>query len=61
MIDTSGYLPRIVAAGAELLAERAEHYLFVSSISVYASFSQPVDEDSAVAVLDDPSSEDTSG
>ncbi len=58
VLDTSGYLPRVVGAGARLLAEAAERYAFVSSISVYASFAERVDEESAVAVLDDPSSED---
>ena len=37
VVDTSGYVPRIVGASAALLAERVARYLFVSSISVYAS------------------------
>ena len=41
MIDTSGYVPRIVRASAELLATRVGRYLFVSSISVYADASRP--------------------
>ena len=44
VVDTSGYLPRIVRAGAELLAASVAHYVFVSSISVYASFAEVVDE-----------------
>ena len=35
MIDTSGYLPSVVRASAELLAGRVGRYLFVSTISVY--------------------------
>src|SRR5512141_931410 len=35
-IDTSGYLPRCVRAGAQLLRGRVGRYLFVSSMSVYA-------------------------
>ncbi len=58
VVDTSGYVPRIVAAGAELLRDAVEHYVFVSSISVYASFASPVDETAPVAMLADPSSED---
>lgn len=58
VVDTSGYVPRIVAAGAELLRDAVEHYVFVSSISVYASFASPVDESAPVAALADPTSED---
>jgi len=35
VIDPSGYIPRIVRASAELLRGAVEHYVFVSSISVY--------------------------
>src|SRR5947209_20587625 len=41
VIDTSGYVPRIVRASAEMLAESVDHYTFISSLSVYADFSQP--------------------
>ena len=41
VVDTSGYVPRIVRASAELLEPRAGRYLFVSSISVYADHSRP--------------------
>jgi 2'-hydroxyisoflavone reductase len=58
VVDTSGYVPRIVEAGVELLRGSVDHYVFVSSISVYASFATRVDEHAPVAVLDDPSSED---
>jgi len=34
-IDTSGYVPRDVLAGARALDGRVGHYVFVSSISVY--------------------------
>ena len=58
VVDTSGYVPRIVGQSAQLLADAAERYVFVSSISVYASFREPVTEASALAVLDDPTTED---
>ncbi len=58
VIDTSGYLPRLAAASANVLANSAAHYVFVSSISVYASFADRVDEAAAVATLSDPTSED---
>jgi 2'-hydroxyisoflavone reductase len=39
LVDTSGYVPRVVDASAR--AVDAEHYVFVSSISVYARMPQP--------------------
>ena len=36
VIDTCGYVPRIVRQSAELLASAVAHYTFISSISVYA-------------------------
>ena len=59
VIDTSGYVPRCVEAAVELLANRAAHYTFISSLSVYADSSRPgLDETTPVATLDDPASED---
>lgn len=55
VIDPSGYVPRVVRASAELFA--VDHYVFVSSISVYADTSQPVDEESALRELADPATE----
>jgi 2'-hydroxyisoflavone reductase len=52
VVDTSGYLPDVVRASAEKLADSGL-YCFVSSISVYADSSVPVDEDSEVAPLGD--------
>jgi 2'-hydroxyisoflavone reductase len=54
VVDTSGYVPRVVRASSERLAGSGR-YCFVSSISVYADFSRPLDEESALASLgDDP-------
>ncbi|UQA59424.1 SDR family oxidoreductase [Polyangium aurulentum] len=36
VVDTSGYVPRVVKMSAELLAPNVGHYVFVSSISVFA-------------------------
>jgi 2'-hydroxyisoflavone reductase len=58
VVDTSGYVPRVVDAGAELLRGAVGHYVFVSSISVYASFAEVVAEESPVAELSEPGSED---
>jgi 2'-hydroxyisoflavone reductase len=58
-VDTSGYLPRLVRASAELLAPAVGQYLFVSSISVYADGIPPgSDEGAPLATVPDPASED---
>lgn len=59
VIDTSGYFPRQVRESAALLGKQgAKQYVFVSSISVYASLAKPgVDETAPVAVLKDPTVE----
>jgi 2'-hydroxyisoflavone reductase len=59
VIDTCGYVPRIVRASAELLAPRVGRYLFVSSISVFTDASKAgLDESSPVGVLEDPATEE---
>ena len=58
VVDTSGYLPRVVGDSASLLADAVGHYVFVSSISVYASFAEVVDETALLAELSEPGSED---
>ena len=59
VIDPSGYVPRIVRQSVELLQDSVDHYIFVSSISVYADFSQVgMDEDAPVGKLADETSED---
>ena len=61
-IDTSGYVPRVVRASAELLADAVEHYTFISTISVYSDFNHPtMDESAPVGRLDDPSVEQVTG
>jgi 2'-hydroxyisoflavone reductase len=51
LIDTSGFLPGVVRASAEALREWVQRYLFVSSISAYASFTQGPKEGSPRAPL----------
>jgi 2'-hydroxyisoflavone reductase len=58
VVDTSGYVPRIVRQSAELLRDAVDRYVFVSSISVYADFSKPIDESTPVAQLEDPATEE---
>src|SRR5579863_7802966 len=50
VIDTSGFVRRIVRASAEALAKAVKHYTFISSISAYADFNQRgIDETYPVA------------
>jgi 2'-hydroxyisoflavone reductase len=61
-IDTSGYVPRVVRDSARLLAEAVDHYIFVSTISVYRDTSTPgIDEYAEVTRLDDPTTEEITG
>lgn len=58
VIDDSGYYPRHVKASADLLAKRVGQYIYVSSISAYASFAiANQDEEAELAELSDPSVE----
>lgn len=59
VVDTSGYVPRVVEASAELLAPNVRHYTFISSISVYDSMAAPgTDEESPVGRIEDPTTEE---
>jgi 2'-hydroxyisoflavone reductase len=59
VIDTSGYVPRIVKASAELLAPNVGHYVFISTISVYAQdLTGHIDETSRLEQLADPTTEE---
>jgi 2'-hydroxyisoflavone reductase len=61
VIDTSGYVPRVVRDSAQLLKDAARHYLFISTGDVYKDFSiERLDEASPLATLDDPKIEDVS-
>jgi 2'-hydroxyisoflavone reductase len=53
VVDTSGYVPRVVRETIDALGE-VGHYTFVSSISVYADLSSPPNADAPVAELDEP-------
>lgn len=59
VIDTCGYVPRVVGASAQTVAHMTDHYTFISSISVYADFSKVgMDEQASVAALADERTED---
>jgi 2'-hydroxyisoflavone reductase len=59
VVDTSGYLPRLVRASAGLLADSVERYVFVSSISVYED-APLLTEHSPLQPPPEPESEDIS-
>jgi 2'-hydroxyisoflavone reductase len=61
VVDTSGYVPRVVRASAELLADAVDFYAFVSSVSVYADFSRRNGEGSPTATLEDETVEEVTG
>jgi len=62
VIDTCGYVPRIVRDSTSLLADSVGHYTFISSISVYSDLSMPgVDENGSPGTLEDPTVEEITG
>ena len=61
VIDNSGYVPRHVRDSARLLSPLTQHYLYVSTISVYESFAARNDEDSPLATMPDESIEQVTG
>lgn len=58
VIDNSGYVPRHVADSAALLADAASQYVYVSSISAYASFAVANHEASPLATMPDETVEE---
>ncbi len=61
-VDTSGNVPRIVRASAELLAPNLGQYVYISSISVYADTSKPgTDETAKVGTIEDTATETIDG
>jgi len=62
VIDTSGYVPRVVGDAARELASRVAHYVFVSSVSAYADITRAgADESHPLATLEDPATEAVTG
>lgn len=59
VIDTSGYTPQTVRAAAAALADRARHYTFISTISVYEEAGDgQLNEDSDLLHLPDGASDE---
>jgi 2'-hydroxyisoflavone reductase len=62
VIDTCGYVPRIVGLSAEYLKDRVKRYIFISTISVYSeSTERGRDEDAELATLTDETTEEITG
>ncbi|WP_274363312.1 NAD-dependent epimerase/dehydratase family protein [Paenibacillus thermotolerans] len=59
VIDTCGYVPRIVADSVELLKEQTGHYTFISTIDVYDhTVPGTIDEAHPTVTLEDETTED---
>ncbi len=62
VIDTSGYVPRIVRLSAESLEASVTRYVFISSISVYKDFKKVgIDESYPVGQIEDETIEEITG
>jgi 2'-hydroxyisoflavone reductase len=62
VIDTCGYIPRVVRQSVELLQDAVDRYVFISTISVYAEPLTPgAGEDAPLANLDEPEGEEITG
>lgn len=62
VIDTCGYVPRVVRESAERLADAVGHYTFISSISVFADFAtRGMDENAPLGTLEDEAVEEVTG
>lgn len=65
VIDTCGYVPRLVKDAAEYLADKVEQYVFISTISVFAESAQHHrDENAELAQFPesvDPNAEEITG
>jgi len=62
VIDTCGYVPRVVRAAADALAPAVDHYTFISTMSVYAEpLAKGTDEAAPVGTIPDESVEEITG
>lgn len=61
VIDNPSTLPRWVRDAAQVLKDSVKQYVFISTISVYADTSKPIDENSALIKLEDPTVEKIAG
>ncbi len=62
VVDTSGYVPRVVDMSAKLLANAVQQYVFISTISVYRDYQLVgMDETVPVGTLEDETTEEITG
>ncbi len=62
VVDTCGYIPKVVRQSAQLLAGSARRYCFISTVSVYANWpGTATDEEAPVGTLEDPTVEEITG
>lgn len=62
VIDTSGYLPRLVRLSAEVLKDNLPYYVFISTISVYENFKKVgIDESYPVGKIQNETTEEVTG
>lgn len=62
VVDTCGYVPRVVRASAQMLAGMAEHYTFIASVNVYGDYKEKgIDEQYPLATLEDETAEEITG
>lgn len=58
VVDTSGYVPRVVRDSVNLLKDNVGHYIFISTLSVYSDNSKPwMDESGPLMTVEDPNNE----
>ncbi|MBK9246870.1 MAG: NAD-dependent epimerase/dehydratase family protein [Ignavibacteria bacterium] len=61
VIDTCGYVPRIVNISAQYLSDLSDNYVFISSVSVYSDVTGHLDENAPVLQIVDTTTEEISG
>ncbi|WP_034343952.1 NAD-dependent epimerase/dehydratase family protein [Deinococcus misasensis] len=62
VVDVNAYVPRQVRQIVEVLKGQVEHYMFISTVSVYASDAAiPLSEDSKLIELENPETEEVTG
>lgn len=62
VVDTCGYIPRMVKRSAEALKDKVGQYVFISSVSVYNDFSKVgLREGDSVGQLEDENVEEITG
>ncbi len=62
VVDTSGYVPRLVRLSVDVLKDNVPYYTFISTISVYENFQKVgIDESYPVAKIENETTEEITG